>query len=180
MQAPPSYSAADRLFWLAGAEPLLLRHAYTDRTRFISLGLSVAAATLIIATAVTLSISMATWAWLGWGFFPIVLIGAGFCLHRAFAWVWEARPERFGRRLALLALILAGSAALFSWPVQRYVLGPVTHQASQTSMQLLVWAIRLTVLLVLLVPVYATAVSSQCAYARTLATRHSFHAVFSH
>ncbi|UYZ58057.1 hypothetical protein [Hymenobacter latericus] len=47
-------------------------------------------------------------------------------------------------------------------------------------MQLLVWAIRLTVLLVLLVPVYATAVSSRCAYARTLATRHAFNSVFSH
>jgi hypothetical protein len=179
MPAHSSYSITDGLFWLAGAEPRLLLHAYTDRGRFISIGLSVTAATLMIATAAALAVGMGARAWLGWGLFPLVLIVAGFCLRQAFAWVWEAAPEHFGRRLAMLALVLTASAALLSWPVQRYILGPVTHQASPAAMQLLVWAIRLTVLLVLLVPVYATAVSSRCAYARTLATRHAFNSVFS-
>ena len=172
-----SYTATNGLFWLAGAEPQLLHHAYTDRARFSSIGLSVAAAALVIATSVALGFGMAAWAWLGWGLFPVMLGIAGFFLRQMLSWSWEAPSERFSRRLALLSLGLSGGAALLSWPVQRYVLGPVAHQASSAAMPLLLWAIRLTVLLIMLVPVYATAVSSRSAYANTLATRRAFNSI---
>lgn len=171
------FRCTDAFTWLAGAELQLLRHAYPDRSRFVSLGFSVAVAALVAATAGGLGISLVAWSWLGWLSFPLLLVSIGFALRRSLYWVWAGAPTQFQRRLTLLTLLLTSNAILLGWPIQHYLFGPVAGH-SLTATQLLNWAVRLTVLLIFLVPAYVASISGNGSYAQALSARHAFYAKF--
>lgn len=168
---------AECLAWLAGAELSLLRHAYPDRTRFVSLGLSVAAAAGVAGAGVATACGLALGSLVGWLVFPLATAGFGLTLRWLLAWAWQG--HHFGRRLGLVAAGLFGAAWLIAWPLQHHLLQVPADTAAAATLRSLRWAIHLVVMLVLLIPAYATAAASRSPYARAAAARRTFEHLFS-
>lgn len=177
MMPPPPITLADELAWLAGIQPRLLAHAYPDRIRFASLGLSVAVAAALTGTGLALVAGQAVGRGTGWLVLPLATAATAYGLRLALAWVW--RGQQFGRRLGLVALGLAGGALALAAPLVQVLLGPLADvPTAADSSGAMRWAIRLVVLCVLLVPAYGTATARHGSYARLRATGRAFDALF--
>ena len=160
------------LAWLAGAEPALLTHAYTDQARYASLGLSVGAAAMVVGSALSVTSALLLSAWAGYLLFPAATAAAAFGLHVAFRWA-SAGP-RLGRRLSALALGLVLVAALIEWPLGTALLysANVASIASSSALVTLHWALRGMLALILLVPLYVLAAAQSGSYALAIAKRN--------
>lgn len=174
--AAPHISTGSLLAWLAGVEPALLHHAYSDRMRFVSLGMSVVAAACLAGSASVAACALLFGSWAGWFLFPVASAGFAVGLRALLAWVWQS--QYFGRRLWLVAAGLLVAAWLFAWPLQYYLL-QTTDISEGITLRSLRWAIRLVVALVFLIPAYGIASARQGSYARSIATRRAFENLFS-
>ena len=152
--ATPHISPGSLLAWLAGVEPALLHHAYSDRMRFVSLGMSVVAAACLAGSASVAAYALVFGSWTGWFLFPVVSAGFAVGLRSLMAWVWQS--QYFGRRLWLVAAGLLVAAWLLAWPLQYYLL-QTTDISEGITLRSLRWAIRLVVALVFLIPAYGIA-----------------------
>ena len=129
------------LAWLAGAEPALLAHAYPDRARYASLGLSVAGAALAIGIGLAVAGGLVLGVWAGWMLLPVGLVCAGAGLRRAFRWACEG--PRLRRRVAAVSLGLLLLARLLEWPLGRVLLHSAVAMPTtgSTALTALHWAL---------------------------------------
>lgn len=164
------------LAWLAGVEPSLLHHAYSDRMRFVSLGMSVVAAACLAGSASVTACALVFGSWAGWFLFPVLSAGFAVGLRTLLAWVWQT--EYFGRRLWLVAAGLLVAAWFIAWPLQYYLL-QTADISEGITLRNLRWAIRLVVGIVFLIPAYGMASARQGSYARSIATHRAFENLFS-
>ena len=167
------------LAWLAGAEPALLTHAYTDRARYASLGLSVAAAALVISSAAAVGSALLLGAWSGYLLLPAAFAGALIGLRKAFQ--WGSAGPRLGRRLSTLALGLVLLAGVIEWPLGRALLhsADVASITSTAALDKLHWALRGMLALLLLVPLYGLASAQRGSYALATAKRNELNSFLS-
>jgi len=167
------------LAWLAGADPALLTHAYTDRARYASLGLSVAAAALVISSATAVGSALLLGAWAGYLLLPIAFAGALIGLRKTFQ--WGGAGPRLGRRLGALAIGLVFLAILIEWPLGRALLhsADVASISSTAALNKLHWALRGMLALLLLVPLYGLASAQRGSYALAIAKRNKLNSLLS-
>ncbi len=175
MPVPIRFS--DDVAWLSGAQSRLLAHAYPDRTRLVSLGLSVLAAAAWAGAASAVAAGLVAGPWAGALLLLPATATAGVAFRAGLAWAW--RGQRLGRRLGLLAAGVGVLAFGLALPLTRALLGPPLAQPAATANTLteLRWAVRLVTLFVLLLPVYGVFAARHGSYARALATRRALDAL---
>lgn len=149
----------------------MLAHAYTDRARYASLGLSVAGAALTIGAALAVAVGLLLGDWAGWLSLPAGVVGAAIGLRRALQWV-GAGP-RFRRRASALAVGLVLLASILEWPLGLALFHSVEVESvtSPTALTALHWAIRGVLALLLLVPLYGLTAAQHGSYALAIAKR---------
>jgi hypothetical protein len=159
------------LAWLAGTEPDLLAHAYTDRARFASLGLSVLSAVLVIGIAAVVAVGFLVGKW-GVILLPMVSPTAAVCFRRALRWV--SAGVHFGRRASLLGVGLALLSGILELPLGRALFHSVAIESIATldSLNVLHWALRFVLALLLLVPLYGIVAARKGSYALAIAKRN--------
>lgn len=159
------------LGWLAGAEPALLAHAYTDRARYASLGLSVVSASLAIGIAAAVATGFVVGKW-GVVMLPIGLLSAAACFRRAMRWV--SVGTHFGRRASLLGVSLTLLSGILEWPLGLALFHSVEVESIATfnSLNVLHWALRCVLALLLLVPLYGIVAARKGSYALAIAKRN--------
>lgn len=158
------------LAWLSGVEPSLLAHAYTDRARYASLGLSVLGAAVVASTAAAVAAGMLVGRWGLW-MLPVALLTSLHYFRRALTWVGTG--ERSGRRAGLVAAGLLLLAVVLEWPLGQALFHTADVQAFINSGTLITlhWALRAMLALVLLVPLYGLVAARRGSYALAVGKR---------